>query len=161
LLDLVQPGQATPDRKGRARRDPLVRATVAALGTAAAVHVAWGLEVDVPGVDKDRMAEAVAGRGAAPGRAACFVVAGALATAAGLVLGHPRHRPGLVRAGRWGVALALGGRAALGLTGHTQLVAPGEVTDRFRQWDRRVYTPLCLALTAGTLRALALDVDVD
>ena len=142
---------------GEASLDPVVRGTAVALGTAAAVHVAWGLRVDVPGVDADRMAEAVAGSGPAPGPAACFAVAGALTTAAALLLGAPRSHPGLVRAGRCGLALALGGRAILGLTGRTDLVAPGEVTDRFRRWDRRVYTPLCLALTAGTLRALALD----
>jgi hypothetical protein len=140
-----------------ASQDPFVRATAAAIGVAAAVHVAWGLKVEVPGVDGDRMAEAVVGSGPVPGPAACFAVAGALQAAAALVLGVPRSRPGLVRAGRCGVALALGGRAALGLTGRTDLVAPGELTDRFRRWDRRLYTPLCLALTAGTLRALALD----
>jgi hypothetical protein len=142
---------------GTASRDPLVRTTAAVLGAAAAVHVAWGLSLEVPGVDAERMAEAVVGRGPVPGPMACFAVAGALTAAGALLLGVPRSRPGLVRAGRCGVALAVGGRAALGLTGHTDLVAPGELTDRFRRWDRRAYTPLCLALTAGTLRALALD----
>jgi Protein of unknown function (DUF3995) len=140
-----------------ANRDPLVRATALVFGAAAAVHVAWGLRVDLPGVDRDRMAEAVVGSGPVPGPAACFAVAGLLKAAAALVLGFPRSRPGLVRAGRGGVALALGGRALLGLTGRTGMVAPGELTDRFRRWDRRVYTPLCLALAAGTVRAAVLD----
>ena len=74
-----------------------------------------------------------------------------------LVLGVPTNQPGLVLAGRSGVALALGGRAVLGLTGNTQLVAPGEVSESFRRWDRRLYTPLCLALSAGAARAIALD----
>ncbi len=55
------------------------------------------------------------------------------------------------------MALALGGRAVLGLTGNTQLVAPGEISESFRRWDRRLYTPLCLALSAGAARAIALD----
>ncbi len=140
-----------------ASRDPLVRVTSSVFGVAAAAHVAWGLRVTVPGVDAERMAEAVAGSGELPGPAACFAVAGALTAAAALVVGVPASRPALVRAGRGGVALALGGRAALGLTGHTDLVAPGELTDRFRRWDRRLYTPLCLALAAGAARAIALD----
>jgi len=43
------------------------------------------------------------------------------------------------------------------LTGHTDLVAPGELTDQFRRGDRRFYTPLCLGLTAGAVRAMAVD----
>ena len=143
--------------QGAARRAPLVRATSAALGVAAAVHVAWGLRVEIPAVDSAGMAEAVVGAGEMPGPAACFAVAGALTTAAALVAGIPAGRPALVRAGRCGVALALGGRALLGLTGHTDLVAPGELTEQFRRWDRRFYTPLCLGLTAGTVRAIAVD----
>ena len=103
------------------------------------------------------MAEAVGGAGPMPGPGACFAVAGALTSAAALVAGVPTDRPGVVRAGRAGVALALGGRAALGLTGRTGLVAPGELTDSFRRWDRMLYTPLCAGLAAGALRAMALD----
>lgn len=146
-----------PHLRGRAGADPAVRATAAALGVAAAMHAVWGLKLQVPGVDSARMAEAVSGVGEPPGPAACFAVAGALTTAAALLLGVPASRPGLVRAGRSGVALALGGRAALGLTGNTQLVAPGEITDSFRRWDRMLYTPLCLALSAGALRSIAID----
>ena len=134
-----------------------MRATAAALGAAAALHAVWGLKITVPGVDGARMAEAVSGVGEPPGPAACFAVAGALSAAAALLVGVPASRPGLVRAGRSGVALALGGRAALGLTGNTQLVAPGEISESFRRWDRRLYTPLCLALSAGAVRAIALD----
>jgi hypothetical protein len=142
---------------GAAARDPLVRATAGAFAAAAALHLAWGLKVEVPGIDGERLAEAVVGSGPVPGPAACFAVAAALGTAAGLVVGVPRSSPALVGAGRCGVALALSGRAGLGLTGHTDLVAPGALTDRFRWWDRRVYTPLCVALAAGTVRAIALD----
>ena len=138
-------------------KDPLVRLTAGTLATAAAVHVAWGLQVQIPGVDGAAMAEAVGGAGEPPGPLACFAVAGALASAAALVEGLPVVPPVLVRAGRVGVALGLGGRGLLGLTGHTDLVAPGEITDRFRRWDRRVYTPLCLALAAGSVRALWID----
>ena len=138
-------------------QDPLARLTAGTLGAAAALHVAWGLKVQIPGVDGAAMAEAVAGVGDPPGPLACFAVAGALASAAALVEGLPVIPPVLVRAGRVGVALGLGGRGLLGLTGHTDLVAPGEISDRFRRWDRRVYTPLCLALAAGSARALWID----
>ena len=141
----------------RGAHDPIVRATAVTLAAAAAVHVAWGLQVQIPGVDGAAMTEAVAGHGDPPGPLACFAVAGALASAAALVEGLPVVPPVLVRAGRVGVALGLGGRGLLGLTGHTDLVAPGEITDRFRRWDRRVYTPLCLALAAGSVRALWID----
>jgi len=138
-------------------RDPLVQATAGTLALAAAVHGAWGLRVSVPGIDAARMAEAVAGAGEPPGPVACFAVAGALATAAAVVAGVPAGRPALVRAGRWGVAFALGGRGALGLAGRTDLVAPGQLTASFRRWDRRLYTPLCLALCAGAVRAVVHD----
>lgn len=141
----------------RAGVDPLVRATVAALASAAALHVVWGLRIDVPGVDGARVAEAVGGTGPMPGPGACFAVAGALTSAAALVAGVPANHRGFVRAGRVGVAVALGGRAALGLSGRAGLVAPGELTDSFRRWDRILYTPLCAGLAAGALRAIALD----
>lgn len=139
------------------RRDPVVAATSAVLASAAALHVAWGLRIDLPGVDAGAVAEAVAGAAEVPGPVACFAVAGALGSAAALVAGHPTAQPGLVRLGRIGVALGVGGRGLLGLSGRTDLVVPGELTDTFRRWDRRVYTPLCLALAGGTVRALVLD----
>lgn len=140
-----------------AGRDPLVRATVGTLASASALHMAWGLRIPIPGVDSEDMAEAVVGVGDVPGPGACFAVAGTLATAAALVAGVAPLPPALMGLGRVGVLLGLGGRGVLGLTGHTDLVAPGELTERFRRWDRRLYTPLCLALAAGTGRALLLD----
>jgi Protein of unknown function (DUF3995) len=136
------------------RRDPLVMATAGALASAAALHVAWGLRVQIPGVDSAAMAEAVGGAGEPPGPVACFTVAGLLGGAAASVAGVRWLPAPLARVGRVGVVLGLGGRAALGLTGHTDLVAPGRITDRFRRWDRWLYTPLCLALAAGAARAM-------
>ena len=148
---------STADASVRPARDPLVRATVGAFAVASAVHAAWGLRIQIPGVDGPALAEAVAGVGEMPGPVACFAVAGALASAAALVAGVPPLPSRLVLAGRAGVVIGVGGRGLLGIIGRTDLVAPGEVTERFRRWDRRLYTPLCLGLAAGTVRALWLD----
>ena len=133
--------------------DPYVGATSGVLAAAAALHVAWGLRVSIPGVDGDRMSEAVVGTGEVPSPAACYGVAAALGTASALVAGFPSRTPRLRTLGQVGVAAVLGGRGAIGLLGRTDLVAPGPVSDRFLMWDRRLYTPLCLALCAGAARA--------
>lgn len=139
------------------RRPLAVTATSTALGAAALLHVAWGLRVTLPGVDADSMVDAVVGSGDLPSPAACFAVAGALGSAAALVSGVPERAPRLRLAGQIGVALALGGRGTLGLLGRTDLVAPGPVSERFRTYDRVLYTPLCLALSAGALRGAFAD----
>jgi hypothetical protein len=132
-------------------------ATSAALAGAAIVHVGWGLRVNLPGVDPEQLADAVVGSATIPGPGACFAVAAALGTASALVGGVPARSPRLRTLGQLGVAGALGGRGLIGLMGRTDLVAPGPPSERFRTWDRRLYTPLCLALSAGALRALRRD----
>jgi hypothetical protein len=37
-------------------------------------------------------------------------------------------------------------RGTLGLAGMTHVLSPGSTSARFRTLDRRVYSPLCLAL---------------
>jgi hypothetical protein len=133
--------------------DPYAGATSGALAAASALHVAWGLRVQIPGIDGDRMAEAVVGTGDVPTTAACYGVAAALGVASALVAGVPARTPRLRTLGQLGVAATLGGRGLIGLLGRTDLVAPGPVSDRFLVWDRRLYTPLCLALCAGATRA--------
>ena len=67
--------------------------------------------------------------------------------------GGRRSRPAAVcqRLGVTGVAAVLADRAGLGFAGRTDLASPGSVSTRFRRLDRRVYSPLCLALAAGAL----------
>lgn len=134
-------------------RDLLVDATSAILAGAAVLHLGWGLRVSIPGVDGDRLADAVVGSRELPAPSACFAVATALGAATALVAGVPARWPGVRRLGQAGVAIALGGRAAIGLAGRTGLVAPGPTSERFRRWDRRLYTPLCLVLCIGATRA--------
>ena len=129
------------------------RLTAVTLAGLAALHVAWGAGSSVPFDDRDDLADAVVGTTAVPSQAACFMVAGALSTAAALVLGLPAGRPALRRAGLLGVTTVLGGRGLLGVVARTDLVSPGSTSPRFRQLDRRLYAPLCLALAGGTWSA--------
>jgi hypothetical protein len=129
-----------------------VRSTTAAtLGALAAFHLAWGRGSTFPFPDAAALADAVAGRRAVPPRGACFAVAGALTAAALLVADRPRLPRGIQRLGVTGVAAVLATRGALGLAGRTDVVSPGSASARFRRLDRRVYSPLCLALAAGAL----------
>jgi hypothetical protein len=128
-------------------------ATAGALAAAAALHVAWGLGSSFPCGDRATLADVVVGGSEVPAPRACFAVAAALGSASALVAGVPARWPGLVRAGRAGVAVALGSRALVGLSGHHELVTPVPPSDRFLRWDRVLYTPLCLALAGGASRA--------
>jgi len=112
----------------------------------AALHVAWGAGKSFPFHDRERLADAVVGTAAVPPAPACYAVAGALTAAAALMQGFPAGHPTLRRVGLLGVAVVLGGRGVLGLTGRTDLVSPTSTSARFRRLDRNLYSPLCLAL---------------
>lgn len=142
---------------GSGPRDPIVTATAVALAAIGVVHVGWGLRLPLPGVDPARVADAVVGSDELPPPAACLAVAGALGVASALVAGAPPSRPGVRRLGQVGVATVLGARGLVGLAGRTEILAPGPTSERFRRWDRLVYTPLCLSLSAGALRAARHD----
>ena len=51
------------------------------------------------------------------------------------------------------MAGVLGLRGGLGLFGKTDLVSPGSNSERFLRLDRRIYAPLCIALSLGSLAA--------
>ncbi|WP_205354091.1 DUF3995 domain-containing protein [Embleya scabrispora] len=127
-----------------------VRMSVGSLTALAGLHVAWGLGSSWPLPDRESLSDAVVGQSSVPGPVACFVVAGALGTAALLVAGRPRSRPAVARLGAFGVAGVLGLRGVLGLAGRTDLASPGSSSARFRRLDRVAYSPLCLALAAGS-----------
>jgi hypothetical protein len=80
-------------------------------------------------------------------------VAGALTVAATLVADVPRLPRAVQHLGVTGVAVVLATRGALGLVGRTDVVSPGSASSRFRRLDRRMYSPLCLALAVGALRS--------
>jgi hypothetical protein len=121
-------------------------AASAGLLAAAALHAAWGAGSAWPFPDRAALADAVVGGTEVPAPGACFAVSGALVTAAALAAGWPARYPGLRRAGTGTVAGVLAGRGVLGLAGRTRLVSPVSASARFTRLDRRVYSPLCLAL---------------
>lgn len=114
----------------------------------AGLHAAWGAGAAWPFRDRAALADAVVGAPDVPGPAACLAVSGALAAAGALVGGFPARRPALRRLGVAGVTAVLAGRGALGLAGRTRLISPASASPRFTRLDRRVYSPLCLALAA-------------
>jgi Protein of unknown function (DUF3995) len=124
-------------------------ATASTLLAIAGLHVAWGRGSSFPFADRERLGDSVAGRASTPPPSACFAVAGALTVAAALVTDVPGLPRWTQRLGVTGVAAVLAARAALGFSGRTDAVSPGSVSTRFRRLDRRVFSPLCLALAAG------------
>jgi hypothetical protein len=48
-------------------------------------------------------------------------------------------------------AASAGLMAIAGLAGRTDLLSPGSDSERFRDLDRRFYSPLCLALAAAAV----------
>ncbi len=132
------------------------RAAATALLAIGGLHLNWARGSTWPLPDQESLADEVAGRADAgpPSAAACLVVAGLLGTAAAFVAGRPRRASGLSRLGAAGVVATLAARGGLGMAGHTDLLAAGSTSDRFRARDRRVYSPLCLTLAALSLPAL-------
>ena len=122
----------------------------------AGLHVNWATGSTWPLPDRAALADEVAGRADAdpPSAAACLVVAGLLTAAAGFVAGRPHGTPGLSRLGSAVVVTTLATRGGLGMAGRTDILAAGSVSERFKARDRRVYSPLCLALAALSLPAM-------
>jgi hypothetical protein len=123
------------------------------LGALAVLHVAWGLGSSFPFRDRGQLADAVIGRASVPSSAACLSVASLLAVATAFVL-HLMPIPKPFR----NVALAtiaavLLLRSAAGFSEKTSLLSTGSDSERFRRLDRRLYSPLCLLLAIGALRA--------
>lgn len=129
-------------------------ATVATLAGIGALHALWGTGSTFPFADREQLNDKVIGRPATPSPAACYGVAGLLAAAAALVAGVPRRDSPLRRAGVCTVAVVLGTRATLGFAGRTEVVSPGSTSEHFREVDRRIYSPLCLALAIGAAASL-------
>lgn len=111
----------------------------------AAVHANWARGAAWPAPDRHTLADAVIGRKEMPGTVLCLAVAGMLTVGAALVAGEPRHLPRLQRFGAAGVVATLALRGAVGFTG---VMDAGRMSPTFARWNRRVYSPLCLALAA-------------
>ena len=126
----------------------------AVLALIAGIHLYWAAGGRWPGRDERSLAETVVGTtpgGRMPGPAACVAVA-ELFSAAGLL---PLVASGLlplplparlVHLGLGGAALVFGLRGVFGFFDH--LLRPGIVGLPFHRLNRRLYSPLCLALAA-------------
>ena len=120
----------------------------------AGVHVAWGRGSAFPFATVEEMHDAVIGRPVSPSPASCYAVAGLLTVAAATTAGLPSRRSRLRRLAVLGTATVLATRAGFGFSGRTDALVPGSASPRFRRLDRRVYSPLCLALSMGALMSL-------
>ena len=146
--------QLMPPEPG-VRRSRLVRlsglAAPAVLTGLAALHAAWALGWRWPGGSDSAFAERVISSGELPPAWACWAVAGVLLGAAGLVRSASAGSASTaVRAGAFAVAGALLARGAGGLA----LSLGGGLDTIYQRLDVAVYSPLCLALGAGTLLAV-------
>ena len=136
----------------------LVAALVLAL--LAALHIYWGFGGRWPGSDERSLAETVVGvtpDGRMPGPGACLVVALLLAVAAALPLIVRSPLPLPLPLPLWMPRIALwvatGVLAFRGLGGYLdRRLRPGIVGLPYDRLNRRLYSPLCLAL-AGLLAA--------
>ena len=114
----------------------------------AGLHVIWAAGASWPLPDTASLSDAVIGHDKFPSSTACLTVAGALAIGSAFVAGLPAHPDWLQRIGATGVAGVLATRGVLGVAGMTRLISQGSSSLRFRQLDRRLYSPLCLTLAA-------------
>ncbi len=128
--------------------------TAASLGAIGGLHAAWGAGATIPFDDAETLARTVAGTSAMPGRRESFAVASLLAIAAALVADVLPLRHSLRAAGVVGVAAVLGARGGLGLAGRTEALVPWVPDRRFVEHDRRVFGPLCVAHSLGSLASL-------
>jgi hypothetical protein len=125
----------------------------------AVLHAAWGLGSHWPADSAERLAKSAVGtRGVTrmPGAAACLTVAALLAG----VASWPLFAAGILAEAwpHWLTQLAGAGIAAVflgrGIAGYTNTWRRRFPERPFASYDRRYYSPLCLALGVGTLAIL-------
>jgi hypothetical protein len=128
-------------------------------GALAILHLVWGLGSHWPAASAERLAKSAVGTPGItrmPGMAASLVVAALLA---GVAI-WPLFGAGLLPAvwPRWLEQLAGAGIVAVflgrGVAGYTQAWRRLVPEEPFASYDRRYYSPLCLALGAGYLAIL-------
>ena len=125
------------------------RVTAVTLLGIAGIHVVWARGSSFPFRTLEEMHDAVIGQQVHPSPAACYGVVGLLVTAAAAVAGLPTKRSRVRRVVVAGTAATLGSRAVFGFAGRSDRLVSGSTSPRFRNLDRRVYSPLCAALAAG------------
>jgi hypothetical protein len=133
----------------RVLRTAVVCSTVIGLASVSLLHFAWGTGSTFPFTEREELNDAVIGRQATPSPAACHTVAVALAASAVVVTRAHRGRTLRSRTASTALTVILASRAALGLTGRTDLAVPGSNSPRFKRLDRIYYAPLCAFLATG------------
>jgi hypothetical protein len=135
----------------RLRRDPLASIVPGTLVAIAAFHAAWALGWRWPGGSDQALADHVVGHGAElPPDWLTWVVAAALLTGAAVVRTGARGARGRLRPAAWAVAGVLLARGAV----YVPIDLAGGLDDTYSRLDLAIYSPLCLALGAGTVRLL-------
>jgi hypothetical protein len=135
----------------RVGRDPLASIVPGTLVAIAAVHAAWALGWRWPGGSDQALADHVVGHGARlPPDWLTALVAGTLVAGAAIVRAGAGGAGGRVRQAAWGVAGVLLARGAV----YPPIDLAGGVNDTYARLDLAIYSPLCLALGAGTVRLL-------
>jgi hypothetical protein len=134
---------------------PFTDLTAGVLAGIGGLHMAWGRGSTVPFRTRFELNDVVIGRQATPSPPACYAVAAALSVAATSVALAGRGRGGFSRLSSAGVAMVLAIRAGAGFAGRTDALVPGSTSERFRRTDRRLFSPLCLGLAIGAVRAAA------
>ncbi len=124
---------------------------VIGLGGAAGLHGLWAAGSSWPAADKDDLADLVVGRARFPSAGPTAVVAGMLATAAALTAAQsgliPVPSPSANRVVHLGMRTVAAVLLTRGLGGlGVSALGLGGASERFRYWDLRVYSPLCVAL---------------
>ena len=130
------------------------RLTGGVLAALTVLHVAWGSGSAFPFRSRRELADAVVGSAFVPPPTACFAVAGALATGTALVVDVIPLPAPVRRASLLALAAVFGLRSALGFSGKTALVSPGSDSELFVRLDRRIYAPICLGLSIGSVASM-------
>lgn len=137
---------------GGTRRSVRQRATgYVAAGTVAALsalHVIWATGSPWPLSSQEAFVKTITGDGTKPSAGASLVVAGLLAVTAEATARPSSPARRILALGAAGV---IGARGLLGLAAASRLP---DVTPEFVEADRRIYSPLCLVLSASMFASL-------
>lgn len=146
-------------------RTEMVRASAgligaAIVGAAGLVHAVWGAGSTWPADSSDELADLVVGKRPMPGPRECAAVAALLGAATiGTTLATVGGQGPIVGLTRRGSKIAAGVLLVRGVGGlAAEALTVGDLAPEFRRWNRRLYSPLCIAL--GALIGLGAGVEV-
>ena len=151
LPRLVRLANAVEGGVIRLRRNLLGWIVPGTLAAIAALHAAWALGWRWPGGSDQALADHVVGYGAElPPDWLTGLVAATLVAGAAIVRAGARGARGRLRLAAWAVGGVLLARGAV----YIPIDLAGGLDDIYSRLDLATYSPLCLALAAGTVRLL-------